>query len=103
MKLQEPTQIADYLWGRLSARTRKLLSDYSSDVDQQVREALVQDLNVIIQGPSIHAIDRFSEVKQRQETLDLLKVNPEGEELARLNRLLLEDAFPKELQKPKSD
>jgi hypothetical protein len=48
-------------------------------------------------------LTQFSEVKQRQETLDLLKVNPEGEELARLNRLLLEDAFPKELQKPKSD
>jgi MscS family membrane protein len=103
VKLQEPTQIADYLWSRLSTKTQKLLSNYSADVDRQAREALVQDLNVIIQGPSIHAIDRFSEVKQRQETLDLLKVNPEGEELARLNRLLLEDAFPKELQKPKSD
>jgi hypothetical protein len=103
VKLQEPTQIADYLWSRLSTKTQKLLSDYSADVDRQAREALVQDLNVIIQGPSIHAIDRFSEVKQRQETLDLLKLNPEGEELARLNRLLLEDAFPKELQKPKSD
>ncbi len=96
-KLKEPNQVADYIWGRLSGKTRNLLSNYSSDADREVREALVQDLNAIIQGPSTYAVDRFSEIKLRQETQDLLDHNPQGEDLARLNRLLLEDAYPQEL------
>ncbi|UCD36301.1 MAG: mechanosensitive ion channel [Nitrospiraceae bacterium] len=93
-KLHEPDQVANYLWGHLSARTRKLLSNYRADADNDVREALVEDLNAIIHGPSIYAVDRFSEIKLRQETQDLLDRNPQGEDLARLNRLLLEDAYP---------
>jgi len=96
-KLQERTQVADYVWGLLSVKTQELLSGYDNEADSEVREALVKDLNAIIQGPSIYAVDRFSEIKRRPETQDLLEANPKGQDLARLNRLLLEDAFPKEL------
>jgi len=98
-KLQERNQVADYLWGRLSVKTQKLLSKYSSDVDAEVRKALAHDLNAIIQGASIYAVDRFSEIKRRTETQDLLEINPQGEGLAWLNRMLLEDAYPQELLK----
>ena len=104
-RLQERNQVADYLWGRLTAKTQKLLSNYSRDVDAEVRQALARDLNAIIEGPSIYAVDRFSEIKRRPETDDLLETNPQGEDLARLNRMLLEDVFSRELmvKTPKTD
>jgi hypothetical protein len=96
-RLQQPNQLAEYLHGRLSAETRKLLSNYGGGLDAKLKEALVQDLNAVVQGPAIYDGDRFSGVELREETQDLLDRGPQGEELARLNRLLLEDAFPKGL------
>jgi len=46
--------------------------------------------------PSIYDQERFSEVDLSPQTRGLLSRDPQGEELARLNRLLLEDAYPKE-------
>jgi hypothetical protein len=61
--------------------------------------ALVKDLNQVIAGPSIYEQARFS---LRPETEQLLKQNPHGQQLARLNKLLLEDAYPAELAKSAS-
>ena len=59
--------------------------------------ALVKDLNQVISGPSIYEQARFRGVVLRPETEQLLKQNPGGRQLARLNKLLLEDAYPAEL------
>jgi MscS family membrane protein len=96
-KLQEPTRMSNYLWGGLSVRTQGLLQEYNSETDAEAREALAQDLSSIIHGPSVYTIDRFSTIKRRPETEALTAENPTGDDLARLNRLLLEDAFPKEI------
>jgi MscS family membrane protein len=96
-KLQETNPLAEYLRGQLSVETRNLLSMYDGGLDPELKEALVKDLNRIVFGPSIYEADRFGEVKRRQETQVLLDSHPEGENLARLNRLLLEDAYPQEL------
>jgi 3-keto-disaccharide hydrolase len=61
--------------------------------------ALVKGLNQVISGPSIYEKDRFTHLALRSETKQLVKENPQGLQLARLNRLLLEDAFPAELVK----
>lgn len=100
-KLQEPNQVANYLWGHLSSQTRSLLSSCGSDAEanREARSALAGDLNAIIYGPSIYAVDRFSQIKLRRETYDLVESNPEGEDLALLNRLLLEDAYPLEFSR----
>jgi hypothetical protein len=61
--------------------------------------ATVKDLNQVLAGPSIYDAARFSGVTLRPETEELLKGNPQGVRLARLNKLLLEDAYPAELAK----
>jgi hypothetical protein len=61
--------------------------------------ALVKELNAVIAGPSIYDRTRFEGVTLRAETEQLLRKNPSGQELARLNKLLLEDAYPAELAK----
>ncbi len=60
---------------------------------------LVRGLNQVISGPSIYDKTRFSSIVLRYETEQLLKQNPGGLQLARLNKLLLEDAYPVELTK----
>jgi hypothetical protein len=97
IKLQEGNDLARYLRGRLSDETQNLLSDYGGGRDEKLKEALVRDANAIIPGPSIYDEKRFSKVELRQETRDLLSTDPEGEDLAWLNRLLLEDAYPQAL------
>ncbi len=59
--------------------------------------ALVKDLNQLIAGPSIYDPARFRGLVLRSETRQLLQSHPRGQELARLNKLLLEDAYPAEL------
>jgi hypothetical protein len=58
---------------------------------------LLKELNDTIAGPSIYDRARFAGVVLRSETAALLAQNPKGYRLARLNKLLLEDAFPREL------
>jgi hypothetical protein len=59
--------------------------------------ALLKELNETIAGPSIYDRARFDGVVLRPETAALLAQNPKGQRLARLNKLLLEDAFPRQL------
>ena len=98
-KLRETTRLSKYIVGRLTGGTRKLLARYQGGLDEPLQEGLVQDLNGIIDGPSIFDETRFQDIELRPETRELLNTDPQGEDLERLNRLLLEDAFKKGLLK----
>ncbi len=65
----------------------------SSETGADVARAL----NAVVSGPSWYEPARFEGVTLREETRGLKDTAPVGEDLARLNRLLLEDAFPHEL------
>jgi hypothetical protein len=67
--------------------------------DKAAISALVKDLNAVISGPPIYDESRFSGIIVRDETQQLLRQSPSGQPLARLNKLLLEDAYPGELAK----
>jgi hypothetical protein len=71
----------------------------SSANAKAVISALVKDLNPLIAGPSIYDKARFGQVVLRPETQQLIQQNPSARQLARLNKLLLEDAYPRELAK----
>jgi hypothetical protein len=59
---------------------------------------LVKGINQVLAGPSIYDKDRFNGIVLRRETAELIVQNPSGGwKLARLNKLLLEDAYPEEL------
>ena len=63
----------------------------------QPRIAVAQFLNDVIGGHCIYEPERFQGIPLRTETNDLLKQGPPFPNLARLNRMLLEDAYPVEL------
>lgn len=61
--------------------------------------ASVKAINEILAGPSIYDRERFAGVKLRLETAALEKSSPRGQALARLNKMLIEDAYPDQLRR----
>jgi hopanoid biosynthesis associated RND transporter like protein HpnN len=88
-----------YLRERLSPATRQALAGYQKSQTNltPILSGLTNDLNRIVSGPCLYDAQRFSGVTLRPKTLDLLATHPQGDQLALLNRLLLEDAYPDEI------
>jgi fucose permease len=92
-----------WLSTQLSADTQKTLANWqgqSSD-KETLQTALLEDLNKkIIAGDSAFEQQRFGRIALRSETMKLTEQkNLRGSKLKRLNRLLLEDAYPTELSR----
>jgi len=69
----------------------------SAESAKTVIAALVRYLNQVIAGPSIFW--HGGKITEGAEAVQLLQQNPRGQNLARLNKLLLEDAYPSELER----
>lgn len=99
-KLRAPSDpVSAYLRGRLSDATLRALAtvpDAAAD-PAALLTPLTNDLNAVIAGEGIFEPVRFGGVPLRAETRALLARAAAGEERARLNRLLLGDAYPREL------
>ncbi|HEY0172191.1 MAG TPA: hypothetical protein VGB98_14295 [Pyrinomonadaceae bacterium] len=93
--------VSEYLRGALSPAAQTQLGGYDGSVPppEPLRDALVDELNRQLGGPLLYARQRFKGVELARDTLikALIKQNPLGEGLLRLNRLLLEDAYPDEI------
>jgi MFS family permease len=59
--------------------------------------ALAEDLTKLIQGPALAERRGFAEVTLSAETKERMASRPKGQSSARLNRMVLEDAFPSEI------
>jgi Tat protein translocase TatC len=101
-KLRQPSDtVSAYLSGQLSDATRRALTNYHGWFSRPglLQTNLVQDFNKIVAGDCIFDAQRFAGLTLRAEAQQLLAQQPQGSDLLRLNRLLLEDAFPKELSR----
>ena len=98
--------VAVFLGENLSAGTVNLLTAYqpASTDAKPLRAALVRDLNSIMRQeldktdgkPAFYDARRFSGVALSEKTVQLLAQNPASDKARlRLNRLLLQDAYPK--------
>ncbi|MGA9450667.1 MAG: hypothetical protein WBW41_04895 [Verrucomicrobiia bacterium] len=101
-KLKQPADaVSQYLKNQLSAATLEILTSYQGTNSGSIplQAALVEDLNRIIRGHLIYDKQRFAGVVLRRKTQQLLAQNSERNSPLRLNRLLLEDAYPLELSR----
>jgi hypothetical protein len=99
-KLKTPADpLSTYLSGQFSKGTRSLLDQYdgTSTPSAGLDSALVNELNGLLQGPSLHDPSRFADLRLPDEVWSLILQDPQGPDLTRLNRLLLEAAYPLEL------
>lgn len=90
--------VSQFLWARFSSESRATLSDPGTS-DGELWIALVSELNAAAEsGASLYETSRFAGVALRDETQGLLDEGVSGEQLIVLNRMLLEDAYPSEIQ-----
>jgi hypothetical protein len=108
--LKDPTRLASklrdardplssFLRGRFTSATSKQLDRYSGSkqLTKALQRALVKELNALLTGPSLYDANRFKLVRLRGATLQLTMQDLKEADLIRLNRLLLEEAYPLEL------
>lgn len=99
-KLQEPKDpLSAYIRKQLSHNTLRLVDEYDKfeHPSDSLKNALAGDLNMLIQKASFYDEERFSHITLQDRTKDLLEQHPKGEDRTRLNRMLLEDAYPDEI------
>lgn len=91
--------LSKHLATQLSEQTRSLLAAYKSGTDTNLEQAIVEDLNRIIQSGPLYDATNFTNVKLPPETAALLEKNPQGPDLVRLNEQLLLAAYSGEISK----
>jgi len=93
--------VSSFIWLSLSKEEQSVLMEYqpSSQGPKRGVEVVVQTFNRIICGPSMYKEDRFKGIVVRGEAKAIMQQDPHGSMLARLNRILLEDAYPVELSR----
>ena len=91
-----PNRLAGFIQANLSDNTRAWLNkfDGSPATRAGLSAALVMDLNRLMAGPCLYTAQRFQGVNLNNNTRALLGHQPTGDALLRLNRMLLEDAYP---------
>ena len=86
--------LSQFIKTNLTAATMSLLAAYTGGPNAQLQAALVRDLNALIATGSIYDGPRFAGVTLSSQSQYVLGRNPQGEDLVRLNRYLIRDAYP---------
>ena len=98
--------VAAFLSAQLDDALQNQLATYSpSEPPTDIKaatSAVAKALTKVIQGGSLYESGAFRTVALAPETQDLLQENPRGADLVRVNRMLLQDAFPSEIAKSPS-
>ncbi len=101
--------VSIFLMGQFDEKARAALKTAGQKADgEELKSVLVAQLNKILvpdvekkqlQPLSIFEKERFENVSLRPQTTELLGRKLQGDEMAHLNRLLLEDAYPSDFLK----
>ena len=101
VKLQDTlAPVSTAIVTQLSGETQQLLREYDgiSTPSLELQDALLEDLNRLIQARSLYDAQRFADIQLNEQTQTRIAQNPQsGEALVRLNRCLLADAYPHEI------
>lgn len=93
-----PVETSDALAGtyrdQLSSATINLFATYSGAADPSLQQSIVSDWNAAFAKRVLYDPDTFATTPLTPSTQALLDQNPTGADIVRLNRLLIEDAFP---------
>ena len=95
--------VSQWIASQLSEDIQWLLVGYDgvSDPSPKLQEALLLELNRLLQAGSLYDAQVFADIELSEQTQALIAQNPKsGEDLIRLNRFLLVDIYPHELASP---
>jgi hypothetical protein len=91
--------VSQYLSGKLSEPTRKLLAGFGGGAHSRLQQALADDLNQILQRETLFDAWRFVQHRLSPAAQKLIAQDPSGSDLVRLNRMLLEEAYPQAISR----
>ncbi len=91
--------VINYVKSKLSPSTMDLLLNHKGGSILATRAAVIKDFNRLIQEGPLLDVAEFKNTKLSPWTQDLLKTNPKGDALIRLNRFVLADALPEGILK----
>lgn len=94
--------ISQYLFEHFSMNTQQLLNkfDGTKSISKELQKALVDELNQVLQDNCLFNEKRFAGVVFKIAKIhEFINQNPKGNDLSKLNRLLLEETFPREIVK----
>ena len=90
--------VSKFLAGKLTAETQKQLTEYSGgEMPVVLKSNLVHNLNLFISTEPLYEQERFAGVTLSAHALQLAGENPKDAAMLQLNRLLLEEIYPKEI------
>jgi len=91
--------LSAFLWSTIPASTQTQLQDATVNLETK-KSLLVEALNTVIEGgTSIYTTERFTGITLSATTQALNTLVPTGPGLVRLNRMLLEDAYPTQIMR----
>jgi len=96
-KSDHQDSLSKYLYGKLSPETQTLLD--SQGDEKALRHALAKDLNDILKGGSIYDAERFKGIALPPLIVEAMGQNNIPATLIRLNRRMLEEAYPGDIVK----
>jgi UDP-N-acetylmuramyl pentapeptide phosphotransferase/UDP-N-acetylglucosamine-1-phosphate transferase len=102
LKLRDASDpLSQYLQSQLRPETVQALRtfDGTKPLAEADQTRLIDELNGLLTGPSLYDEKRFSHLKLSDEARRFLALNPQGDNLVHLNRLLLEEGYPSEIAK----
>ncbi len=92
---REASPFANFIKQKLSPATVQKLGT----PDKALAHTLAEDLNGLLESGLLYESNRFAGINLTPRTQKFLAQNPQSHTRIRLNRLLLEEAFPKEIAK----
>lgn len=95
--------VSRFLRRLLSKEAKGLLAAYHGDKSAELKNALVRDLDNLMRRGNLYDPKHFREVLLSPKTKELLANSPKGDALVRLNRRLLQDAYPNEIKRLQID
>ncbi len=90
-------ELSKYLFGRLSKETQALVAAQADS--QKLRRALAEDLNHILEWPSLYTPERFQGIPLPPLILKAAQTEQLTNTTVRLNRRMLEAAYPQAIVK----
>jgi len=87
--------VSAYLFGGFSAASRQLIVEFdkSGPVSEQLRQALIDEFNKVVEGPCIYDQERFADVDLSGYALKLAQCPAKMRDTARCNRRLLDEVY----------
>lgn len=98
--------VSAYIFGQLGGATRGWVTGPAATPQEKnrLRDALIADLNLMVTGGPMYNAATFAKVNLSSDTIKLLATagGVPPADVPKLNRLLLEDAYPQELYRLKA-